>query len=97
MANENEQKIKEMQEELNINEKEDFSYIRSVGERIQSALDRSRKIAEDNPYAPTYMVDIQYLTEVCTLMTMLTATIADNLNTLTQLVAGANSGVKDEV
>lgn len=94
MTNEQEQKIKEMQEELKSDK--DFSFITSAGERIQTALARSQKIAEENPYALPYTLDIQYLTELCTLNTMLIATIADNLNVLTQLVTGINSGVTDE-
>lgn len=94
MTNEQEQKIKEMQEELKLDK--DFSFITSAGERIQTALARSQKIAEENPYALPYTLDIQYLTELCTLNTMLIATIADNLNVLTQLMVGVNSGVTDE-
>ena len=94
MTNEQEQKIEEMQEELKSNK--DFSYTTSTGERIQAALARNEKIAEENPYALSYTLDIQYLTELYTLNTMLIATIADNLKVLTQLVTGINSGVTNE-
>ena len=94
MTNEQEQKIEEMQEELKSDK--NFSYIASAGKRIQTALARNEKIAEENPYALPYTLDIQYLTELCTLNTMLIASIADNLKILTQLVTGINSGVTDE-